>query len=267
LASGLSFSLPVLANRSRILLRIVAWMVSSVHAVAAARHTLVVNSAIKIHERYLFAVGPLFLVILFGTPTRPSAPATAAVLAVIALTLGPLRGTALTGRVSTDCPSLTAAWMTREAVGGLPALLHMLTLAGAASLAARIWRGPFVRAAWLAPPLLVLNGAWYAAQYQQVHYVAATSQLIDALRERMRPGKRLVVVVANQDLAVARTTQYLKFWFDRRVTAYWTGDGPRPWSRKRQARSRTPGRSPAERTSLPVATARPNARRRDLSPR
>jgi hypothetical protein len=52
------------ADRRRLWLAVLAICVAGVYVLAAARHTMVINRDPKIHERYLFAVGPLFLALL-----------------------------------------------------------------------------------------------------------------------------------------------------------------------------------------------------------
>ena len=64
------------ADRRRLWLAVLTICVAAVYVLAAARHTMVMNPIPKIHERYLFAVGPLFLA-LFLTARGPSLGAAA----------------------------------------------------------------------------------------------------------------------------------------------------------------------------------------------
>jgi len=70
------------ADRRRLWLALLAVAVTAIYVLAAARHTMVINPVAKIHERYIFAVGPMFLTLFFtskrtlanhcmkGCPTR-----------------------------------------------------------------------------------------------------------------------------------------------------------------------------------------------------
>ncbi|HLQ23681.1 MAG TPA: hypothetical protein VK132_10770 [Gemmatimonadales bacterium] len=216
--------------------RVRGWLVGftvlavTVHVVAGARHTLLLNDTLRPHERYLFALGPLVLT-AFLTEAGPRIgwAATALVVGAIVVAIGPLGHLTLSTATTIDAPSLTAPWLLRRSLGPVPAAL----LAGAAALAVtwgavrargRLW----LRVAWLAALPLLLNAGWYWDFYRQT-YLNATSQLVRGLEERVTPTQRLAVVVADTSATQQRLVLYLRFWLGDRMTAYWGGNGDARW--------------------------------------
>lgn len=207
-------------------LRVFALVVTAAYVVAAARHTLLLNDAPKMHERYLFAMGPLLFTLLLGRRAAPvSRWAVGAVCLLVVLAVAPLGRTVLTDRTWVDAPSLTLPWFLRRTwhSGGLAALA-VGSLAGAVGLAARrAGDTPTVAAAWMAGWLVLLNGGWYLALYRQ-NYLDATSALVQVFEHRLEPADRVTIVQDGGEIP-QRLTQHFKFWLGERVTGYWAAGG------------------------------------------
>lgn len=228
-ASLLSVSRSTLSDRRRVSYVCFAALVVAIYVVAAARHTLLLNDPPRIHERYLFAVGPLLVTALLLADRPPIGRVTIGlVCVVIVLAVGPLGSMALTDRTWVDAPSLTVAWQIRRVLGGglAAALTGALALLVAVA-AARVRDRPWASFAWMSGLLLMLNGGWYASLYRQT-YLAETSRLVHHLQDRLGPTERITVVQDGSD-ALASVSRYLKFWLDIPVTGYWVGSGAAPW--------------------------------------
>ncbi|HET7601307.1 MAG TPA: glycosyltransferase family 39 protein [Gemmatimonadales bacterium] len=208
-----------------------AALVIALYVAAGARHTLVMNDSLRPHERYLFMVGPLLLAVAAMAQARVGGRvATAVVVGMIVLSVGPLGPLVLTRATSIDAPSLTLPWMLRRSLGSGWAAA---ALTGAAALAvsvgaARARERPVARFAWAAGLLLALNAGWYAHVYGQ-RSLDAMSRLIRELDSRVGRAQRLAVVITDRSEAIGRFAYYSKFWLDDRVVAYWAGAGPAPW--------------------------------------
>jgi len=228
-ASFLSLSRSTLSDRRRVSYVCFAALVVAIYVVAAARHTLLLNDPPRIHERYVFALGPL----LVTAPLLADRPpigriAIGFVCVVIVLAVGPLGSMALADRTWVDAPSLTVAWQIRRVLGGGLAAALTGSLALLVAVAARrAPHRPWASFAWMSGLLLVLNGGWYASLYRQT-YLDETSRLVHRLQDRLGPTERVTVVQDGSD-ALANVSRYLKFWLDIPVTGYWVGGGSAPW--------------------------------------
>ena len=222
------------ADRRRLWLTVLAFVVTAVYAFAAARHTLVINDVPKIHERYVFAVAPLFIALFLtaGSRSRGSVRTIALGCAVLAALVAILDRFALRDNAWITAPSLTLPWLLRDRVGGGVAL-GLLVGAGAAVVC---WgarrdagrRPTFHRAAWIAAPLLVLNVGWYLFLYHIQGMLQPIVRTVDALETRT-PSGALVTLVAREDAPpIQMLAWYTKFWLQERATIYWAGSGAPP---------------------------------------
>ena len=97
------------ADRRRLWLAVLAIGVAAVYILAAARHTMVINRYPKVHERYAFAVGPLFLA-LFAADVAPLGVGAIAVASIgIATVMARIAYTALPDNTWVNAPSMTLA--------------------------------------------------------------------------------------------------------------------------------------------------------------
>ncbi len=206
-----------------------AGLVVGLYVLAVARHPLVNQDSIRLHERYVFPVAPLLFTIFFAAPlARTSWLTGAVVLGGIVLTVGPLASVVLTGATAVDAPSLTLPWLLRRALGGLPAAAATAAVGLLAFLIVRRASGRLgPTLACLAGLLVMLNAGWYAYVSGQT-YLAPTSTFVQRMRERLEPTDR-VTIVHEGNPELARLSWYLEFWLDLPVTGYWVGVGPAPW--------------------------------------
>ncbi|HEX5387997.1 MAG TPA: glycosyltransferase family 39 protein [Gemmatimonadales bacterium] len=208
-----------------------AVLVMLLYLLAGARHTVLMNSSLRPHERYLFAVGPLLFAAFLTARTPPiGRVAAGVVLATIVLSVSPLAHLTLTRATPIDAPSLTLPWLLRRNFGsGLEAaavigLLALMATLGAARARSRLW--PCT--AWLAVLPLVLNVGWYSELYSQTS-LGPPSRLITAIEQRIRPDERVAVVLLQPDEAIGRLSYYLKFWLGERSITYWASGDEVPW--------------------------------------
>jgi hypothetical protein len=226
-ASILSLSRTTLKDARRRSFVCFSVLVVALYVLATARHTLLLNDPPRMHERYLFAVGPLLLPLL-ADPSSIRRTGIALMCVLIVVTIAPLGYLALTDRTWVDAPSLTLAWQARRVLGGALAagvigLLAVLVVVAPRWMPARPWAS-FASIGGL---LLVLNAGWYASLYRQ-RYLEATSRLVHRLQQRIGPTDRITVIADGSD-PVANMVKYLKFWLDVPVTGYWVADGAAPW--------------------------------------
>ena len=221
------------ADQRRLWLALFAVAVATVYVLAAARHTMVVNRMPKIHERYAFAVGPLFLVLFFadGAPLGVAAIAVASI--GVAAVMARIAWTALPDNTWVNAPSMTAAWiaLTKTSSGVVVGVL----LGAATALVcwwarrARARHGPLALATALAVPLLVLNVVWYAFVYRIQGALEPMQRTVAALEAAAPAGSRITAVVSADRDPMAMLSYYGKFWLEDRLTVYWTGSAPPPW--------------------------------------
>jgi hypothetical protein len=196
------------------------------YLLTVARHPLAYQDNPRVHERYLFPVGPLVITAFLAAPSRHiGRTATVAVLAAILLTVGPLGHLVLTHFTWVDAPSLTAPWLARRALrSGSAAAILIGSMALLVIIGVRRARGGALPGfAWLAGLLLLLNAGWYAELYHQTH-LNATVRVVHNLQARLGPTDR-ITVVQDGSVPLERLCEYLKFWLDSPVTGYWVGNG------------------------------------------
>jgi len=220
------------ADRRRLWLALLAIAVAAVYVLAAARHTMVINRAPKIHERYAFAVGPLFLALFFADAAPLGVAAIAVASIGIAAVMARIAYTALPDNTWVNGPSMTAAWLALTKVGSGVVVGLLLGVATAlvclAARRARVRHGPMALAAVLAAPLLVLNVVWYAFVYRIQGALEPMQHTIAAL-EALPPAARITTLVSEDRDPMAMLSYYGKFWLEDRLTVYWTGTAPPPW--------------------------------------
>jgi len=211
---------------------VLAVVVAAVYLLAAARHTMVMNRLPKIHERYAFAVGPLFIA-LFVADAAPLGVAAIGVASVgVAIVMARIAYTALPDNTWVNAPSMTLGWLTLTNLSSSVAL--GLLFGGAVALVcwwARLActrRGTLAGAAALVLPLLVLNATWYAFVYRIQADLAPMQRTIEALEARP-PDSRITTVVSADRDPMASVSYYGKFWLEDRLTVYWTGSARPPW--------------------------------------
>ena len=221
------------ADRRRLWLALLAIAVSAVYVLAAARHTMVINRLPKIHERYAFAVGPLFLALFFADAAPLGMGAIAVASIGIAAVLTRIAYTTLPDNTWVNAPSLTAAWLalTRTSSGVPIAVLLGAVTALVCWLArrARERHGTLALTAVLAVPLLVLNVAWYAFVYRIQSDLEPMQRTIAALESAAPVGSPITAVVGVDRDPMSMLSYYGKFWLEDRLTVYWTGSAPPPW--------------------------------------
>jgi hypothetical protein len=221
------------ADRRRFWLALFAIAVAWVYVFAAARHTMVINRMPKIHERYAFAVGPLFLALFFADAAALSVVAIVVASAGIAVVMARIAGTALPENTWVNGPSMTGAWLayTKLSSGVVVGLLLGAVTALVCWLVLRVRarRGTMGVAAVLAVPLLVLNVIWYAFVYHIQAALAPMQHTIAALESLAPRGSRITAIVSADRDPMAMLSYYGKFWLEDRLTVYWTGRVPGPW--------------------------------------
>jgi hypothetical protein len=223
------------ADRRRLWLAVLALAAALVYAFAAARHTMVVNDEPKIHERYVFAVAPLFLV-LFTTTEAVSlgAAAIAGGCVALAAVVAALDTFALRDNAWVTAPSLTVPWLLRGklgsgiAIGALLGAAAALVCWGATRARGALARVP--RWTWIAAPLVVLNLGWYVFVHRIQGMLDPIARTVSALETRTPPGSRVTAVLEENAPPMQMLVWYVKFWLDDRATIYWAGTGPPPTS-------------------------------------
>jgi hypothetical protein len=196
---------------------------------------MVINRAPKIHERYAFAVGPLFLALFFADAAPLGVGAIAVASVGIAVVMARIAYTALPDNTWVNGPSMTGAWLalTRLSSGVVVGLLLGAATALVCWLVLRVRarRGAMGVAVVLALPLLVLNVIWYAFVYRIQRPLAPMQQTIAALESLAPAGgdARITTVVSADKDPMAMLSYYGKFWLEDRLTVYWTGRVPPPW--------------------------------------
>jgi hypothetical protein len=221
------------ADRRRLWLAALAVAVAMVYVLAAARHTVVINRYPKIHERYAFAVGPLFLV-LFAADVAPLGVGAIAVASIgIAVVMARIAYTALPDNTWVNAPSMTLAWLVSTEVWGSVVIGLLLgavvALVCAWTRRVRANTGVLAFAAPLAVPLLVLNVEWYAFVYRIQDGLAPMQRTIAALESSTPAGSRITAVVGADKHPMAMLSYFGKFWLEDRLTVYWTSSAPPPW--------------------------------------
>ena len=242
------------ADRRRLWLAVLAVAVTATYVLAAARHTMVMNPVAKIHERYIFAVGPM-LVALFFTSKRPLGVAPIAVACVLmAAIIARIGETTLPSNTWVNAPSMLLPWLVYTKSSRLVA--GLLVGAGAAVVCYAVRSGNrmhvAVRFGVLATALLVLNVAWYAFIYHIQSNLASMEQKIRLLETLPADARITAVVPAHAD-PMAALSMYGKFWLGDRFTVFWTGsDQPAWYADARGAQSEVIARtSPAYLVGLP----------------
>ena len=218
------------ADRRRLWLALLTVAVTAIYVLAAARHTMVINPVAKIHERYVFAVGPMFLV-LFFTSKRPLGAAPIAVACVLlAALIARIAETMLPTNTWVNAPSLQAVWWLYKASGRLAAGLLIGGAAAAVCYATRSRERLHGRLRFgvLAGSIVLLNVAWYAFVYQLQTNLVPVERNVRRLESLPADARITAVVPAHAD-PMAVLSQYGKFWLGERFTAYWTGSARPPW--------------------------------------
>jgi len=218
------------ADQPRLWLALLTVAVSVVYILAAARHTMVINPVAKIHERYVFAVGPMFLT-LFFTSKRPLGAAPIVVACVLAAAVvARIAETTLPSNTWVNAPSLLLPWLLYTKSSRLVAGALIGLGAAAVCVAAR-WpermRGA-LRFGVLAGAILTLNVAWYAFIYHIQTNLASVERNVRRLESLPADARITAVVPAHAD-PMAALSQYGKFWLGERFTAYWTGTTKPLW--------------------------------------
>ncbi len=221
------------ADRRRRWLAVLAICVAGVYVLAAARHTMVINRDPKIHERYLFAVGPLFLA-LFLTARGPSigvAPIMAACVA-LAVVVARIADTLLPANTWVNAPSLTLSWLVYTKIHSAVAVALLMAAAAAAvcwcACSRERMRGA-LRFGTLATTLLVLNAAWYAFVYHIQGNLAPLERTLGEIEKLAPADARITVVVPADAEPMSSLSYHGKFWLNERLTVYWTGAADPPW--------------------------------------
>ncbi|MFL5619131.1 MAG: glycosyltransferase family 39 protein [Gemmatimonadaceae bacterium] len=214
----------------RLWLALLAVGVTAIYVLAAARHTMVINPVPKIHERYIFAVGPMFLA-LFITAKRPLgvAPIVAAFVLIAAI-LARIAETTLPSNTWVNAPSLLLPWLVYTKSSRLVA--GLLVGAGAAVVCyatrSRVRMHGALRFGVLAGAIVLLNVAWYAFIYHIQANLAPVERSVRRL-EMLPADARITTVVPAHADPMAALSSYGKFWLGDRVTVYWTGTARPPW--------------------------------------
>jgi hypothetical protein len=214
----------------RLWLAVLAVAVAAIYVLAAARHTMVINPVAKIHERYVFAVGPMFLA-LFITSRRAIGVTPIVVTCVLlGAIIARIGETTLPSNTWVNAPSLLLPWLVYTKTNRLVAAL--LVGAGAAALCFALRSRERVHDALrfgvLAAAIVALNVAWYAFIYHIQTNLASTEQKIRLL-ETLPAGARITAVVPAHADPMAALSTWGKFWLDDRLTVYWTGADRPPW--------------------------------------
>ena len=214
----------------RLWLAVFAIAVAAIYVLAAARHTMVINPVAKIHERYVFAVGPMFLA-LFATSRRTIGVTPIAVACVLlAAIIARIGETTLPSNTWVNAPSLLLPWLVYTKTNRFVAGLLVGAVAAALCYAVRSRKRVHgvLRFGVLAGAIVVLNVAWYAFIYHIQANLASTEQKVRLL-ETLPADSRITAVVPAHADPMAALSQYGKFWLGDRLTVYWTGTETPPW--------------------------------------
>ena len=218
-------------ERARLWLAVLATGATAAYVLAAARHTMVINPVPKIHERYVFAVGPMLLA-LFVTAKRPlGAASIAATCVLLAAIVARLAETTLPSNTWVNAPSLLLPWLlytklhSRVAAG---LLVGVGAAIGCVLARSRDRMHGALRVSTLAATVVVLNVAWYAFIYHIQANLVPFERSVARL-ESLPGSARITTVVPAHAEPMASVSSYAKFWLGDRVTVYWTGTEKPPW--------------------------------------
>ena len=100
-----------IADRRRLWLAALAVAVAAVYVLAAARHTMFMNRMPRIHERYAFAVGPMFIALFVADAAPLGAVAILVASIGIAVVMARIAYTALPDNTWVNAPSMTLGWL------------------------------------------------------------------------------------------------------------------------------------------------------------
>jgi hypothetical protein len=241
-------------DHRRLWLAVLAVAATAVYVLAAARHTMVLNPVAKIHERYIFAVGPMFLA-LFITSKRPIGVTPIVVTCVLlAAIIARIGETTLAANTWGNAPSLLLPWLVYTKTSRLVA--GLLVGGGAAILCYAVRSRERIHGALrfgvLAGAIVALNVAWYAFIYHIQSNLASVERNVRSL-EMLPAGARITTVVPAHADPMAALSSYGKFWLGDRLTVYWTGtENPRWYVDVRGAPSEVIARTqPAYLVGLP----------------
>jgi hypothetical protein len=218
-------------DRRRLWLALLAVGVTTIYVLAAARHTMVINPIPKIHERYVFAVGPMFLA-LFLTAKRPLGVAPIVVACVLAAAIVARIGeTTLPANTWVNAPSLLLPWLAYTKTSSR--LLAGLLLGAGAAVVCFATRSRervpgALRFGVLAGAIVLLNVAWYAFIYHIQTNLVAVERSVRRL-EMLPADARITTVVPAHADPMAALASHGKFWLGDRLTVYWTGTATPPW--------------------------------------
>src|SRR4029079_4488864 len=150
-------------------------------------------------ERYLFAVGPLFLAI-FLTARGPSFGVAQIAAACVALgvVVARIADTLLPANTWVNAPSLTLSWLVYSKTHSPVAVALLMAAAAAAvcwcACSRERMRGA-LRFGTLAATLLVLNAAWYAFVYHIQGNLAPLERTLGGIETLAPADARITVVV------------------------------------------------------------------------
>lgn len=204
---------------------------ASGYVLLVTRHTVLFDAAPQLHERYLFVVIPIFLVLLLregalaGICARTTTVfASAALVALIGVR--PER--VLTWNIQTDSPSLCGFFVIWRHFPGRTGILGVALVFCVAIGVIFSWLRRGKRAGpWaLAGLLAAMNVGWYVQQYEGGRDLR-TKEFAEAVRRELKPGDRLAVVVDGLDITIVWT---LEFWIRERLVLYSSNAaGPAWW--------------------------------------
>lgn len=222
-----------IADRKRLWLAVLTICVAAVYVLAAARHTMVINPIPKIHERYLFAVGPLLLALFVASRAAPLGAIPIAIASVALATLViVMPDTLLPGNTWVNAPSMTLPWLMYTKIPSRHALGVLAAVAAAAVCWATRSREPLrgaARVATLAATLVVLNAAWYAFIYRIQRDLAPLERTLHQLETVIPTDARITVIVPANAEPMAALSYHGKFWLGERLTVFWTGATTPAW--------------------------------------
>ena len=215
----------------RLWLAVLAIAVTVVYVLATARHNMVVNRGPKIHERYIFAVGPMLLALFFTARRRIGAAQIAVASLLLAVIATRIAYTMLPQNTWVNAPSLLLPWLVYTRTSS-ELVTGVLLAAGVAAVCIAA-RSPAVmhgalRFGVLAGTLVLLNVGWYAFVYRIQTMLVPLERTVQRL-ERLPADARITTVVPADADPMAALSYYGKFWLADRLTIYWTGAAAPPW--------------------------------------
>lgn len=195
---------------------------------AAVIRISLLDLELRMHERYLFVLAPMLLVLLSvggRSQLRISLVATAVLWLVWTFWLATRYRQVLTWNVQSDSPSLTAFFYVSRRYPGVVPLILSAVVVGALALASMLRRRVWTAFGSLGLLFVLLNAGWYANVYslEELHFFKKFALNVGG---RVRPGETIAIITDGLD---PRVVWGLEFWLRNPVALLTVSEQKNEW--------------------------------------